>query len=84
MVLTWSGYIHSRFQEAWEARQELMYFMQESVAERKADINGRGYGEFDRDRDAFSMLVAASECEDEKLKLDDSELVSTSFLHGSI
>ncbi|KJA21393.1 hypothetical protein HYPSUDRAFT_42029 [Hypholoma sublateritium FD-334 SS-4] len=68
------------FKEAWEARQELMKFMQESVADRKAGINARGSVELDRDRDAFSMLVAASECEDDKLKLDDSELIGNVFI----
>ena len=54
-----------------------MKFMQESIVERKADIHVGGFGESDRGLNAFSMLVGASESEDEKLKLADSELVST-------
>ncbi len=61
----------SRFKEVAEATSELLAFMQAQVAERKADIRARGSAR----RDAFSMLVEASEKETEKYKMDDSEIV---------
>ena len=61
----------SRFKEVAEATSELLAFMQAQVAERKADIRARGSA----GRDAFSMLVEASEKEEEKYKMDDSEIV---------
>lgn len=60
--------------ECFEAQTELRGFMQEQVAERKADIRARGEA---GGSDAFSMLVKASEDEGGKYKLDDTELAST-------
>ena len=51
--------------------------MKEQVAERKADIRARGSAGA---KDAFSMLVQASEDEGGKYQLDDTELVCTLFL----
>ena len=56
-----------------------MNFMQKQVAERKADIRSQGSADSAQDTNAFSMLVEASENEEGKFKLDDSELVSGSF-----
>ena len=53
--------------------------MQKQVAERKADIRSQGSADSAQDTNAFSMLVEASENEEGKFKLDDSELVSISF-----
>lgn len=63
-----------RFQEGHEAKAKLMEFMQEQVTERKADVNTGGAVHAS---DAFSMLVEASEHEEAKYRMDDSELVST-------
>lgn len=60
-----------RFTEAGEATHELKTFMQKQVAERKDDIRSQGTAALG----AFSMLVEASENEEAKYKLDDSELV---------
>lgn len=57
-----------------------MAFMHEQVAERKADIRARGSDGAVEDSNAFSMLVRASEEEEGKFKLDDSELVGRLFL----
>ena len=51
--------------------------MKEQVAERKADIRARGSAGA---KDAFSMLVQASEDEGGKYQLDDTELVCTLIL----
>ena len=48
-----------------------MAFVRTQIAERKADIKSGGAA----GTDVFSMLIEASEKEDAKLKLDDSELV---------
>ena len=55
-----------------------MGFMREQVIERKADITARGTGASSsaQGTNVFSMLVQASEDEESKFKLDDSELVS--------
>ena len=63
--------------ECYEAQTELRGFMKEQVAERKADIRARGSAGA---KDAFSMLVQASEDEGGKYQLDDTELVCTLFL----
>ena len=63
-------------QESFEAKRELIKFMHEQVAERKADINARGSDRpVTEESNVFSMLVRASEEEEGKFKLDDSELV---------
>lgn len=63
-------------QESFEAKRELIKFMREQVAERKADINARGSDRpVTEESNVFSMLVRASEEEEGKFKLDDSELV---------
>ena len=62
---------HFRFVEAKEATHELKTFMQTQVAEKKVDIHSQGTAALD----VFSMLVEASENEEAKFKLDDSELV---------
>ena len=62
---------HLRFVEAKEATHELKTFMQTQVAEKKVDIHSQGAAALD----VFSMLVEASENEEAKFKLDDSELV---------
>ena len=56
-----------------------MGFMREQVIERKADITARGTraSSSAQGTNVFSMLVQASEGEESKFKLDDSELVST-------
>ncbi len=46
--------------------------MKEQVVERKAYVNAGGVGQAS---DAFSMLVEASENEEAKYKMDDTELV---------
>lgn len=56
-----------------------MDFMQKQVAERKADIRSQGSTDSAQDTNAFFMLVEASENEEGKFKLDDSELVGISF-----
>lgn len=61
----------SRFKEVAEATRELLAFMQTQVAERKTDIRARGSA----GHDAFSMLVKASENEEAKYRMDDSEIV---------
>ena len=56
--------------------------MKEQVVERKAYVNAGGVVQAS---DAFSMLVEASENEEAKYKMDDTELVGTyiqkSFIH---
>jgi len=52
-------------------------FMQEQVVERKADVNAHGSAHAS---DAFSMLVEASENEEAKFKMDDSELIGNVFI----
>ena len=63
--------------ECYEAQTELRGFMKDQVAERKADIRARGSAGA---KDAFSMLVQASEDEGGKYQLDDTELVSMSII----
>ncbi len=53
--------------------------MKEQVTERKSDARSRGHGESGGKSDAFSMLVEASENEEAKFQLDDSELASSTF-----
>ena len=57
--------------------------MREQVTERKSDARARDHGESGGKSDAFSMLVEASENEEAKFQLDDSELASTTFLSVS-
>ena len=61
-------------EEFIEARTKLKGFMKGQVDERKADIRARGSAGA---KDAFSMLVKASEDEEGKYKLDVTELIST-------
>ncbi|KJA21395.1 hypothetical protein HYPSUDRAFT_42034 [Hypholoma sublateritium FD-334 SS-4] len=65
-----------RFKEVAEATTELLAFMQTQVAERKADIRARGSA----GNDAFSMLVKASENEEVKYRMDDSEIIGNVFI----
>jgi cytochrome P450 len=61
-----------------DAHNELMGFMQTQVAERKAELSGRGLdGPSKIGDDAFSLLVKANEDEGGKFKLDDEEVVSS-------
>jgi cytochrome P450 len=65
-----------RMQDCVEGQKELRGFMQTQVAERKAELSGRGVdGPRDLGEDAFSLLVKANEDEGGKFKLDDEELV---------
>lgn len=77
IVLT--GYSTPRLRDTFEAKRELLKFMQEQVTERKSDARARESGESIGKSDAFSMLVEASENEEAKFQLDDSELASTAF-----
>lgn len=70
-------------QQCYEAQQELRGFMREQVAERKADIRAGSSAGSGSETNAFSMLVKASEDEEGKFKLDDSELVSSVLWHRS-
>ncbi|KJA21394.1 hypothetical protein HYPSUDRAFT_67739 [Hypholoma sublateritium FD-334 SS-4] len=65
-----------RFTEAREATHELKTFMQAQVAERKVEIRSQGIAALD----VFSMLVEASENEEAKYKLDDSELIGNVYI----
>ena len=65
---------HFRFREGLETKDRLLEFMKEQVVERKAYVNAGGVVQAS---DAFSMLVEASENEEAKYKMDDTELVST-------
>ncbi|KAI0064321.1 cytochrome P450 [Artomyces pyxidatus] len=65
-----------RLREIHAARQVLRKYRSKLIEERKAEIHGtldKEFPTFGR-KDVFSLLVRANE-EDEKLKLDDSELV---------
>jgi cytochrome P450 len=63
-------------QDCVEGQKQLRGFMQTQVAERKAELNGRGEdGPGKMGEDAFSLLVKANEDEGGKFKLDDEELV---------
>jgi len=64
-----------RLREARQAHEQLMDFMQNQVAERKAEITA-GLTE-GKNIDAFTMLVKANEEEAGKFQLDDDELVSS-------
>ncbi|KJA20056.1 hypothetical protein HYPSUDRAFT_68834 [Hypholoma sublateritium FD-334 SS-4] len=66
-----------KMKECFEAQTELRGFMREQVAERKADIRARGSAEAS---DAFSMLVKASEDEEGKYRLDDTELIGNVYI----
>lgn len=64
--------------DSLEAQDHLMAFMRAQVAERKRDLHAATEIDTDAGRkgkDAFTMLVKASEDEGGKLKLDDEELV---------
>ncbi|KAJ7753634.1 cytochrome P450 [Mycena maculata] len=64
-----------RFKAARMARDRLLCFMQEQIAERKAEVaagNTRA--------DAFTMLVKANQDETSKNQLDDEELIGNIFV----
>ncbi|KAG9223608.1 hypothetical protein CCMSSC00406_0009239 [Pleurotus cornucopiae] len=67
------------FQKVWSARDELMQFLKEQVAERKTALSGFPKESEERSKDMFSMLVSANEAESEKLKLSDEEVVGNIF-----
>ncbi|KJA21381.1 hypothetical protein HYPSUDRAFT_77809 [Hypholoma sublateritium FD-334 SS-4] len=71
-----------RFKQIREAERELMGFMRAQVIERKGDITARGTGASSaaQGTNVFSMLVQASEDEESKFKLDDSELIGNVFI----
>ncbi|KAJ7485346.1 cytochrome P450 [Mycena latifolia] len=65
-----------RLRSARLARERLIKFMQDQVAERKAEVAGGG----DIRADAFTMLVKANQDESSKYQLDDQELIGNVFL----
>ncbi|KAG6812865.1 hypothetical protein H0H92_015793 [Tricholoma furcatifolium] len=64
--------------EVREAHEQLMGFMHDQVADRKADISGQSSAKEGKS-DAFTLLVKANEDEASKYRLDDQELVSDLF-----
>lgn len=54
--------------------------MRDQVADRKQALHAAESGKGALGRDAFSMLVAANESENEKLKLSDQELIGNVFV----
>ncbi|KJA21380.1 hypothetical protein HYPSUDRAFT_67727 [Hypholoma sublateritium FD-334 SS-4] len=69
-----------KLRDTFEAKRELLKFMQEQVTERKIDAGARGSGESVGKSDAFSMLVEASENEEAKYQLNDSELIGNVYI----
>ncbi|KAJ7064839.1 cytochrome P450 [Mycena amicta] len=59
-----------------KARERLMAFMHEQVAERKAEVASAK----ELRSDAFTMLVKANQDEDSKYSLDDEELIGNIFV----
>ena len=65
-----------RFQRIRAAKETLMSFFLNQVAQRKEEMGGRVEGtRKSRASDVFTMLVEANESEDEKSKLTIQELV---------
>lgn len=62
-----------RLKEARQAHEQLMDFMQNQVAERKAEFRA---GTTEGKQDIFTMLVKANEEEAGKFQLSNEELVS--------
>ncbi|KAF9261363.1 cytochrome P450 [Marasmius fiardii PR-910] len=67
------------FRGLLKAYDQLGRFMKAQVQVRREEIHGYTTGEYTR-RDAFSMLVQANESEDDKHKLEDSELIGNVFI----
>ncbi|KAF9493461.1 cytochrome P450 [Pleurotus eryngii] len=67
------------FKKVGSARDELMQFLKEQVAERKTALSGFPKESEERSKDMFSMLVSANKAESEKLKLSDEEVVGNIF-----
>lgn len=66
--------------EVAEGDEYLMEFMKAQVRDRKADVSSKTPGERKAAQtDIFTMLVEANEEEAGKFKLDDGELVSSSW-----
>ncbi|KAJ8508787.1 hypothetical protein ONZ45_g8971 [Pleurotus djamor] len=65
-------------QDARIAHGQLTHFMQEKIDERRKALSSKVNGALGRD--AFSMLVAANEYEDQKLRLSDDELIGNVFV----
>ncbi|KAF8191805.1 cytochrome P450 [Pholiota molesta] len=77
----WQNLPFKRLKEFSDAHNELMGFMQTQVAERKAELSGRGLdGPSKIGDDAFSLLVKANEDEGGKFKLDDEEVIGNVFI----
>ncbi|CAA7270196.1 unnamed protein product [Cyclocybe aegerita] len=68
-----------KLKEIREARDQLMTFMHDQVAQRRADIRDKG-PEQETAADAFTMLVKANEDEVAKYRLDDVELIGNVFV----
>lgn len=66
-----------RLKEARQAHEQLMNFMQNQVAERKAETRA---GITEGKKDVFTMLVKANEEEAGKFQLDDGELIGNVFI----
>ncbi|KIK06373.1 hypothetical protein K443DRAFT_674356 [Laccaria amethystina LaAM-08-1] len=66
-----------RLKEARQAHEQLMDFMQNQAAERKAEIRA---GITEGKEDVFTMLVKANEGEAGKSQLDDEELIGNVFI----
>ncbi|KAF7318973.1 hypothetical protein HMN09_00233300 [Mycena chlorophos] len=58
------------------AREKMMSFMREQIAERKAEVTSGN----ELRPDAFTMLVKANQDEEEKNSLDEDELIGNVFL----
>lgn len=69
-----------RIQESRIAHEQLAKFMRDQVADRKQALHAAQSDKGSLGRDAFSMLVAANESENEKLKLSDQELIGNVFV----
>ncbi|KAF4564657.1 alcohol dehydrogenase [Pleurotus pulmonarius] len=67
-------------QETRIAHEQLAKFMRDQVADRKQALHAAESDKGALGRDAFSMLVAANESENEKLKLSDQELIGNVFV----
>ncbi|KAF7426204.1 hypothetical protein PC9H_008571 [Pleurotus ostreatus] len=67
-------------QESRIAHEQLAKFMRDQVADRKQALHAAQSDKGALGRDAFSMLVAANESENEKLKLSDQELIGNVFI----
>ncbi|KAJ8517930.1 hypothetical protein ONZ45_g4924 [Pleurotus djamor] len=65
-------------QDSRVAHEQLARFMREQVEERKEALTSDVKGALGRD--AFSMLVAANESENQKLQLSDQELIGNVFI----